>query len=490
MINILKEHPYISQDVSIEQYSFPYHHYVLHNVFNEDIYNLIVNDCIKNTKRTKRYCDLENSKTDYAGKLENIPNEKIKKGTDFFTSDLWKEFNEQIFDLILTKYIALSFHVHDAPAKKGFLHSDFNICSFMKTKKKYQLINAPYANDEDDDFVKVMRSVAFLYYFNNNPELSFTGDGGTDIFDDKRKLFNTIKATNNSLLCFEITPITYHAFAGSSYDRFAIVGWLHSTPAKAIRKNIDLVRKKFKPDNTFSEKWPNKTYWPFTKDVEFNTLFNEDAYKIAKEFNLPIFEKKTNILILGGTQMFGRAFVERLLEKKKDINITLANRNITNPELFPSTEHILIDRNNKKLCKELSRQIEYDLVVDFSCYNIDQFKNTHDYLRYKKYVFVSTISAQANSIQGMNNQNPLKEYAIKKREVENYIVTLDNCDDIIIYRPCALYGKNDYTQRFEEKNGKFYIKNSDYCVSDDTSGMYTHVNRAADIILSMVKKCI
>ena len=45
--------------------------------------------------------------------------------------------------------------------------------------------------------------------------------------------------------------------------------------------------------------------------------------------------KKNDILVLGGTQMLGRDFVETLLsEHTNDYNIYIANRGLTNNHLF------------------------------------------------------------------------------------------------------------------------------------------------------------
>jgi hypothetical protein len=494
MIDQLKQHPYINPDIFIEKHNHPFKYYVLKDVFKENIYESIIRDCDLSTKHTPVYGEIAGSTSNYGGRLQNIPNDSLGIGSDFFVSDIWKNFNMQIFNLMLNNYIALSFHVHDAPAKKGFTHTDFNICSFSKKPddKDYQLINGNYASDANDSFVKVMRSVAFLYYFNNDSVLLDNGDGGTDIFDHNAKYYSTVNATNNSLLCFEVTPESYHSFAGSTYQRSAIVGWLHSTPVKAIHKNIDLVRKHYKKHGVFSEKWPNDGYWNIQNDPEFYEYFRDQTEKILEEFNIvsqtPPKIPQKRILVIGGTQMFGRAFVEQLLNKDWHYHITLANRGITNPNLFSTLEHIEIDRSNHEGCKKLNNNIEYDVVVDFSCYNVDNLKAVIENIKYKKYIFISTISAQANFLESCGKDYRYRQYALDKRATEEYIVK--NHLPMMIYRAVALYGENDYTDRFEKKNDKFYWKNSDNCVSDDTSGMFMDVNDAANIVLALLKQCI
>jgi nucleoside-diphosphate-sugar epimerase len=164
-----------------------------------------------------------------------------------------------------------------------------------------------------------------------------------------------------------------------------------------------------------------------------------------------------NILILGGTQMLGRDLVETMLETRND-RIVLANRGITNPNLFPNCTHITIDRDNNESCSSLSG-LNNDVVVDFSCYNISQFKNTAQYIKNtKKYILISTMSVLENNLTDMNDS--YIRYAIMKRELENNIKFSTDISSIIIVRPCAIYGDNDYTNRFEKINGEFYWKNT------------------------------
>jgi len=79
------------------------------------------------------------------------------------------------------------------------------------------------------------------------------------------------------------------------------------------------------------------------------------------------------ILILGGTQMVGRDFVELCLEN--DVQPTLANRGITNKNIFTNLKTIYIDRKNKDSCTILKQEDTYDIVIDFSCYYTNDLIN-------------------------------------------------------------------------------------------------------------------
>jgi len=161
--------------------------------------------------------------------------------------------------------------------------------------------------------------------------------------------------------------------------------------------------------------------------------------------------------------MLGRAFVEDLKEKYQDI--TLANRNITNPFLFSDLKKIKIDRNKSETCLIL-KKYQYDLTIDFSCYNVEQFRNVYNNLNTKKYIYISTMS-----VLNISKESEEYTYAMNKFLVEEYIKK--NLKKCLIIRPCAVYGENDYTDRFYKKDNAFFWKNTleragDGCVSIDT----------------------
>lgn len=174
--------------------------------------------------------------------------------------------------------------------------------------------------------------------------------------------------------------------------------------------------------------------------------------------------QKEKVLVLGGTQMIGRDFVETIQKTNQEYELYIANRGITNKDLFPNLNKICIDRNNKESCSILSKYI-FDIVIDFSCYNITQYRNTIDYLTYKKYVLISTQSVlDANTLNKKNSSDPYYWYCLYKKELEDYINSKNT--EMIIVRPGAVYGHNDYTGRFECKDGEFYWKNTNTKASD------------------------
>ena len=176
------------------------------------------------------------------------------------------------------------------------------------------------------------------------------------------------------------------------------------------------------------------------------------------------------VLIIGGTQMIGRNFVEYCLANRRNYDVHLANRNISNPNLF-NCKQIIIDRNSIEQCKSLSRYGEFDIVVDFSCYNSHQLYNVLSNLKYKKYYIISTTATTQDFVL-KDKSSPMYNYANDKLALENYINSTTLKDRICIVRPCIVYGQHDYTNRFYERDGNFYHKHNNQIVKNDSNYIY------------------
>jgi hypothetical protein len=181
-------------------------------------------------------------------------------------------------------------------------------------------------------------------------------------------------------------------------------------------------------------------------------------------------ETNKKILVIGGTQMIGRDFVEYCLQNQKDYEVYIANRNITNPNLF-NCKHIKIDRNDKKSCEALLHYKSFEIVVDFSCYNSRQLYNVLSYLKYEKYYVISTTATTQNFILN-DKSHPMYNYASSKLGLENYINTTELKNNISIIRPCIVYGEHDYSGRFVKRDGNFYYKYTNNLVYNDINHVY------------------
>jgi hypothetical protein len=187
-----------------------------------------------------------------------------------------------------------------------------------------------------------------------------------------------------------------------------------------------------------------------------------------------------NSLIVGGTQMIGRDFVQLCINK--NIYPTIANRNITNKNLFSQLNHISIDRNILDTCKNLNQQ-NFDIVIDFSCYNIEQFLNVYNNITCNNYILISTLCTFDKNV--LNDYSHwLHGYCKNKKIVEDYIVN-NNIKNISIVRPCVIYGKYDYTNRFYEKNNKIYWKHNHVPVQENK--YYMPVNKFSNYLLEYMQ---
>ncbi len=103
---------------------------------------------------------------------------------------------------------------------------------------------------------------------------------------------------------------------------------------------------------------------------------------------------KLRILVLGGTNFIGPYHVQHALDRGH--TITLFNRGRTNPQLFPSVEKLIGDRNGD--LKSLEGR-EWDVVIDNSATDPKWVELTANLLSksVKRYVFTSTRSVYADT---------------------------------------------------------------------------------------------
>src|SRR4051812_283169 len=97
------------------------------------------------------------------------------------------------------------------------------------------------------------------------------------------------------------------------------------------------------------------------------------------------------LLVIGGTRYVGRAIVEAALAAGHEV--TVFNRGLSNPGLFPDVEHLVGDRQQDAGLDPL-RGREWDAAVDSIGYDHRVVGKTLDVLRdtVGHYTFVSSVS--------------------------------------------------------------------------------------------------
>jgi 2'-hydroxyisoflavone reductase len=183
------------------------------------------------------------------------------------------------------------------------------------------------------------------------------------------------------------------------------------------------------------------------------------------------------ILIIGGTNFIGRNLIEKLSVNKK-YDLTIFNRGITNPDLFPNIKKIIGDRNSHDV--KLIHQINWDYIIDLSCYFPQSLINILRELplNLKKYIFISTCSVYQDEKVTLCNENALikncnqdqfddqstKSYGNRKAECERIIQS--SKFNFTVLRPDLVYGKYDHSDRFyywlhqEKKYNKILVPNN------------------------------
>lgn len=165
-----------------------------------------------------------------------------------------------------------------------------------------------------------------------------------------------------------------------------------------------------------------------------------------------------DILVLGGTRFLGRHIVEAA--RGHGHKVTLFNRGITNPELFPDIEKI---HGNRAEDLVLLGARTWDAVIDTSGYvprevrkSVVKLQSLADH-----YTFISSISVYADPSQpNLTEESPLERLpeGLESEDVEQYYGALKVLceeevrtgfgDKALIVRSGLIVGPHDPTDRF------------------------------------------
>lgn len=130
------------------------------------------------------------------------------------------------------------------------------------------------------------------------------------------------------------------------------------------------------------------------------------------------------ILVLGGTQFFGKKLVEKLIENGKAV--TIATRGLTPDPFGDKVERLLIDREHRGEMVKVFENKSWDVVYDQTCLSPEEAKEAVEALKgkVKRYIFTSS---QAVYDFGTNHKeedfDPMGfEFVLKgRREYPGYV---------------------------------------------------------------------
>ena len=187
-----------------------------------------------------------------------------------------------------------------------------------------------------------------------------------------------------------------------------------------------------------------------------NTLLYSSPIFLAPSFSsCSRSNDKLNILILGGTNFLGPAIVESAINKGH--TLTLFNRGITNPGLFPDLEHIRGDREQGPEAYKALRGRPWDVVIDVWPEKAKLVEEATEALQKHtdSYVFISSIGVYDNFQEvGLNERSDVLQpgpdrkrwgYGEEKIHAEE-IVRKRFPDSHLILRPGPIKGWRDPAQ--------------------------------------------
>ncbi len=165
-----------------------------------------------------------------------------------FVSAELREFISSAFEIRLDENVMIGMHRHNPPSKAGWTHTDFAVVSFPNippnlngNRVYYDGCPCTYSDDSRDrqpQSIKTARAVACLYY-TANETWQVGMEGETGVYSDLgKRLVERIPPRNNSLFIFEISPISYHAYLGSTHwQRNSYIWWYHSHPNYLLKRH-------------------------------------------------------------------------------------------------------------------------------------------------------------------------------------------------------------------------------------------------------------
>lgn len=165
-----------------------------------------------------------------------------------------------------------------------------------------------------------------------------------------------------------------------------------------------------------------------------------------------------NLLIIGGSIFLGKHLTQQAIARGH--SVTLFNRGIHNPDLFPEAEKITGDRNSD--CSLLAGRT-WDAVIDTCGSFPRQIQMVMDALggNIGHYTFISSISAFSDfSKPGMDETGPvgtLEDETVEEVTFENYGPLKVLCERAVAeampgralnIRPGLIVGRDDWSDRF------------------------------------------
>ncbi|WP_313801006.1 NAD-dependent epimerase/dehydratase family protein [Cytobacillus sp.] len=206
------------------------------------------------------------------------------------------------------------------------------------------------------------------------------------------------------------------------------------------------------------------------------------------------------VLILGGTQFFGKRLVHTLLENGK--KVTIATRGQKADSFGDKVQRIVIDREDCQSMKDAFANKTYDIVYDQSCFSPQEALDSANALRGKAQRYIFT-SSQAVYDFGINrteeefdpyhfsfNYKKRQEYGgyigyqEAKRAAESVLFTQTDFEVVAVRFPIVI-GPDDYTKRLKFHVEKVRKNEPIGMTNPEARYSFIHSGEAAEFLYEM-----
>lgn len=206
------------------------------------------------------------------------------------------------------------------------------------------------------------------------------------------------------------------------------------------------------------------------------------------------------VLILGGTQFFGKSLVGKLINA--NIAVTIATRGNSKDPFGDKVERLIIDREDRTSLQRAFEGKSWDVVYDQSCLSPQEAKDAAVSLKgkVKRYIFTSTMAVydygekhKEDNFDPFNFSFQFKTrgeypgylgYQEAKRAAEAYLFKETDFDVVAVRFPLVI-GKDDYTNRLKFHVDRIISNNPIGIKFPDARYSFITSDEAAEFLLKM-----
>jgi 2-oxoglutarate-Fe(II)-dependent oxygenase superfamily protein len=225
--------------------SEPFPHVVAQDVFEPKFYAQLEQDFLRVEREHPEV--FQRNMRGYDATSANV-GEHAAGPLGIFVSRAWHDLIAGVAGVSATGDVHASLHHHDPGSASGWPHNDLNpgwfegpapgpddVCLTSLPRVDY----AKGPREAGTEARETIRAVSVLFYLANPPWQP--GDGGeTGLFTSSAAAAGPAQAVapiNNSLVLFECTPFSWHAFVSNrTKPRNSVVMWLHRPKDEVVQR--------------------------------------------------------------------------------------------------------------------------------------------------------------------------------------------------------------------------------------------------------------